>query len=128
MVKRAIPEQYLAIAAIYPKWQRAMATARRAIAEVETGTGSETGREDWKALQRVKDRLYKLVEEAAAHAPLSYKDPSITALYGEIKALPSMEETVNKGREARIKERDAEIKRLREEEREARRPYDWMRR
>ena len=122
MAKRAIPEQYLAIAVIYPKWQRAMANARRAIAEVEAGS------DDWKAIQRAKDRLYKLVDEAAGHAPLSYKDPAVAELHTEISSLPSIEQATERGRAARGRERDTETKRLREEEREAQRPYDWMRR
>ncbi len=122
MAKRAIPEQYLAIAAIYPKWQRAIATARRAIAAVEAGD------DDWQAIKRAKDRLYKIVDEAAAYAPLTYKDPAIEALLAEIAALPSIDQATERGREARGRERSAELKRLREEEREAQRPYEWMRR
>ena len=122
MAKRTVPEQYLAIAAVYPKWQRAMATARRAIAEVEGGN------DDWMSIKRAKDRLYKLVDEAAAHAPLTYKDPAVEALLGEISALTSIEQATERGRAARDRERSAELKRLREEELEARRPYEWMRR
>lgn len=122
MAKKIVPEQYLAIAAIYPKWQRSIAAARRAIADVAAGD------EDWKPIQRAKDRLHKLIDEAAAHSPLSYKEPALDLLYAEIKALSSIEDAVNQGRDARIKARNEEIKRLREEEREARRPYEWMRR
>jgi hypothetical protein len=122
VAKKVVPEQYLTIAAIYPKWQRAIAAAQRAIAEVEAGA------EDWKPIQRAKDRLYKLVDEAAALAPLSYKDPALDLLLAEIKALPSIDSATSRGRDARDKQRSAELKRLREEEREARRPYEWMRR
>ena len=68
MAKRVVPEQFLAIAAVYPKWQRAVASARRAIADVEAGG------DDWLAIKRAKDRLYKLVDEAARESPLSYKE------------------------------------------------------
>ena len=56
MAKRDVPEQFLAIAAVYPKWQRAIAAARRAIADVEAGS------DDWAPIKRAKDRLYKIVD------------------------------------------------------------------
>jgi len=122
VAKRTVPEQYLTIAAIYPKWQRAMAAVRRAIAAVEGGS------DDWQSIKRAKDRLYKLVDEAAREAPTSYRDPAINVLYGEIAALPSIDQATERGRQVREKQQRAEIERLREEEREARRPYEWMRR
>lgn len=122
MAKRTVPEQYLAIAAIYPKWQRAIAATRRAIADVESGG------EDWMSIKRAKDRLYKLVDEGAKHSPLSYKEPALELLYAEMKTLPSIEQATERGRQVRERQQREEIKRLREEEREARRPYEWMRR
>jgi hypothetical protein len=122
VAKRTVPEQYLAIAALYPKWQRAIAAARRAIADVEAGSG------DLNPLFRAKDRLYKLIDEAAGHAPLGYQDPAVTSLYAEIEALPKPSEVEERGRQARERAQRGEIKRLREEERELRRPNEWMRR
>jgi len=122
VAKRIVPEQYLAIAAFYPKWQRGIAAARRAIAAVEAGD------EDWQSIQRAKDRLYKLIDEAAAHAPLSYKDPAIASLLAEISALSSIEAAQRLGVAARDVKRSTEIKRLREEERAINRPYEWIKR
>ena len=122
MAKRTVPKQYLTIASFYPKWQRAFASARRVIADVEAGD------EDWMAIKRAKDRLYKLVGEAAGHAPLSYKDPAVEALLNEISTLPSIEDATRRGGEARQTKWSAEMKRLREEEREAQRPHEWLRR
>ena len=121
MAKRTVPDQYLTIAAFYPKWVRAIATARRAIADVEAGS------EDWQAIMRAKDRLHKLVDkEAAAIAPLGYRDPVIPALLAEISALSSIEAAQRLGVAARDVKRNIESKRLREEEREINRPYEWM--
>jgi hypothetical protein len=135
VARRVVPEQYLAIAGVYPKWQRAIATARRAIPKWQRAiatarraiTDVETGAEDWMPIKRAKDRLYKLVDEAATRSPLSYKEPALELLYAEISALPSIEAATERGREVRERAQRGEIKRLREEEREAQRPYAWMR-
>lgn len=122
MAKRSVPDQYLAIAALYPKWIRAVAATHRAIDAVREGSGN------WEAIRRAKDKLYKLADEAAREAPLTYHDPAVKALIAEIEALPKIDDVEKEGLAAREKMRSAEIKRLREEEREANRPYEWMKR
>lgn len=122
MTRSRVPAKYLPIAKVYGKWLRAMTAAHVAIAQVEAGS------EDWQVIKRAKDRLYKLVDAAAREAPLSYKDPAVGALLAELEALPSIEAATLRGRDARDKARQQELRRLREEEREAQRPYAWMKR
>jgi hypothetical protein len=111
-----------AIAPVLKKWRAGVAAYRRAVAQLEAGA------DDWQPARKALDKLDKLIHQAAQHAPLSYKDPAVDALHQEKAALPSFSEARERGQAVRSKARDVEIGKLRTEEREARRPYDWMKR
>ena len=86
-------------------------------------------------MARARDTLDKLIYEATAHVPYEAGRPAhlteaIQALERERKALvaSTWEQAQERGREANYRRSREESKRLEEEERESRRPYEWMRR
>lgn len=116
-------------AEVLKKWRSKIGAYRRAAADVESGY-SEAGY--WKMV-RARDALDKMINEAAAHVPYvagksQYESDAIQALERERKDLVSstFEQAKERGREANYRASRAESKRLEEEEREARRPYAWM--
>lgn len=113
------------------KWRSKVAAYKRAIAKLEAGYSDEL----FHAAARARDALDKAIYEATAHVPYDPAKPAhtseaIQALERERKELVSStwEPAKERGREANRRSGEEEIKRLREQEREARRPYDWMRR
>jgi len=118
-------------AEVTKKWRSKIAAYKRAIAKLEAGYSDDL----FYAAVRARDALDKAIYEATAHVPYDPAKPAhtsdaIQALERERKELVSStwEPAKEHGREANRRASEAESKRLREEEREARRPYEWMRR
>ena len=118
-------------AVIMKKWRSKIAAYKRAIAKLEAGYSDDL----FRAAVKVRDKLDDMINEAAAHAPYvpgqsPYLSDAIEALNRERKELVSSTwaQAQERGHEANRRAGEAESKRLREEEREARRPYEWMRR
>ena len=109
------------IAPVLPKWKRAIANYRRKLAELEDGSTT-----DISAAVKARDRLDKIVGEAAGYAPGSYLDPAVEALNREVDALPKIGEAADRGRRARADYHASESRRVREEQRKANEPYAWM--
>lgn len=117
--------------AVTKKGRSKIAAYKRAIVDLQGGYTDE----GFRAAARARDALYKVIDEAAAHVPhvpgqSPYESSAIQALWRERDALVSStwEQAQERGREASRRAYADEMKRLREEEREARRPTDWMRR
>lgn len=117
--------------AVTKKWRSKVAAYKRAIATLEESYSDDL----FYAAVRARDALDKAIYEATAHVPYDPARPAhmsdaIQALERERKELvaSTWEQAKERGREANRRASDAEVKRLREEEREAQRPYDWMRR
>lgn len=117
--------------AIMKKWASKIAAYKRAIAKLEEGYSEET----FRAIVKARDGLDKMIDEAAAHAPYvagqsPYLSAAIQGLQRERDALVSSTWTQAQelGREANYRRGRKEIERLKEEEREVKRPYEWMRR
>lgn len=113
------------------KWRSKVAAYKRAIVNLEGGYSDEL----FRVAVRARDALDKVINEAAAHVPYvagqsPYQSDAIQALERERKELVSStwERAQERGHEANRRFYAEEMKRLREKEREARRPYDWMRR
>lgn len=105
--------------AIAPKWKRALVAYHKAISVLAAGSG------DWTPVPRARDRLYAIINEAAAHAPSSEAArPIVEAMSAEISKLPTMGDASERGRVAREKASTAEIKRLREAEWAERSDYE----
>jgi hypothetical protein len=116
---------------ITKKWRSKVAAYKRAIAKLEEGYSDDL----FYAAVRARNVLDKTISEATAYVPYdpakpAYLSDAIQALERERKELVSStwEQAKDRGREANRRAGEEEIKRLREEEREARRPYEWMRR
>jgi hypothetical protein len=117
--------------AVTKKWKTKVAAYKRAIVDLESGYSEEI----FRAAVRARDALDKAIYEATAHVPYDPAKPAhtsdaIQALERERKELVSSTWTQaqERGHEANRRRHTEEVRRLREEEREARRPYDWMRR
>ncbi len=118
-------------AEVVKKWRSKVAAYKRAVADVEAGYTDEGHLK----MARARDALDKMIYEAAGHVPYAPGKPAhesepIRALERERKELVSStwDQAQERGRAARYQRGRAEVKRLEEEAREARRPYDWMRR
>jgi hypothetical protein len=116
---------------VLKKWRSKVAAYKRAVAAVESGY---TDADFWKMV-KARDALDKAISEATAHVPYvarssAHESELIQALERERKALVSstFQQAQDRGRAANERASRAEIKRLKEEEREARRPYEWMKR
>jgi hypothetical protein len=107
---------------VLKKWRSRIAMYKRAVAAVESGY---TDADFWKMV-KARDALDKVIYEATAHVP--YTSDAIQALERERKELVSStwEQAQERGREANYRSLRGEIKRITEEEREAKRPYAWM--
>jgi len=117
--------------AIMKKWRSKVAAYKRAIGKLEEGYSDDL----FHAAVKARGKLDDTINEAAAYAPYvpgqsPYLSDAIQALENERKQLVSStwQQAQEKGREASYKRGREESKRLQEEEREARRPYEWMRR
>jgi lysophospholipase L1-like esterase len=110
------------LAPIRKKWASKKKAYLKQLQALSRGDG------DFDAAVRARDRLSNMINEAAGYAPKSYLDPVIESLNTEYDALPKIGEAVEAGRQARRAEGEAEIKRLKAEEREVNREFDWMRR
>ena len=118
-------------AEVLKKWRSKVSAYKRAIAKLEAGYSDDL----FLTAARARDALGKAIDEATAHVlyvpgKSAYESEAIQALERERKELVSStwEQAKERGREANRRERDEEIKRLKEQEREAQRPYEWMRR
>jgi hypothetical protein len=130
-LEREIAQSLGLPAAITKKWRSKVAAYKRAIAKLEAGYSDDL----FYATVRARDALDKMIYEASAHVPYDPAKPAhmsdaIQALERERKELVSstLEQAKERGREANRRVGDEKIKRLREEEREVQRPYEWMRR
>lgn len=114
----------LSIGPMMPKWRKGVAAYHKAIAVLRAG--GDTSGDD---VRRARERLYKLIHEAAQHAPLSYGDPAVEKLNAEMASLPSIADAREAGRVAREKMYREQSAKLREQEREAEwnSPTYWMR-
>ena len=113
------------------KWRTKIAAYKRAVAGVEAGYTEE----GFRKMVKARDALDKLIYEATSHVPYvvggqPHLSPPIQELERERKELVSStwERAQERGREARYQSLRSEVKRLESEEREARRPYEWMKR
>lgn len=118
-------------AEVVKKWRSKVAAYKRAIAKLEAGYSEDL----FYAVVRARDALDKAIYDAAAHAPYvagksPYLSDAIQTLQRERDALVSStwEQAQERGREANYRRGRQEIKRLKEEEHEVNRPYEWMRR
>lgn len=116
--------------AIVKKWRAKIAAYKRAVAAMETGY-SDTA---FRAMVKARDALDKAIYDATAHVPYvvgspSHLAPPIQAMEAERKELLGRTWMLaqERGREANYRASREEIKRIVEEEREAKRPYEWMR-
>lgn len=117
--------------AVTKKWRSKVAAYKRAIVDLERGYSEEL----FRVAVRARDALDKVINEAAAHVPYvpgqsPYQSDAIQTLKRERQELVSStwERAQERGYEANRRSYSEETKRLREEERESRRPYEWMRR
>jgi hypothetical protein len=117
--------------AVVKKWRSKISAYKRAVATMEAGYTEDA----FRAMVRARDALDKAIYDATAHVPYvpggaPHLAPPIQKMEAERKELTSStwHQAQEKGREANRRASEAEIKRLKEEEREARRPYEWMRR
>ena len=118
-------------AAFMKKWRAKIAAYKRAVADVEDGYTDD----GFRKMVRGRDALDKLIYEATSFVPYEAGRPAhlseaVQALERERKALVAgtWEQAKERGREANYRRLRGEVKRIEEEEREARRPYEWMRR
>jgi cell division septum initiation protein DivIVA len=118
-------------AAILKKWKSKIAAYKRAVARVAAGY---TDADYWKMV-KARDALDKMISEAAVHVPYvagksQYESDAIQALERERKLLVSLtwEKAQEQGRTANYLAQQIEIEKLKQEEREAKRPYEWMKR
>jgi hypothetical protein len=117
--------------AIVKKWRSKISAYKRAVATMEAGYTEDA----FRAMVRARDALDKAIYEAGAHVPYvadepAHLSPAILALEKERVELlgKTWLQAQERGREVKRRAGEAEIKRLKEEEREAKRPYEWMRR
>ncbi len=110
------------LSVVMRKFRTQVAAYQREIAALEAGTS--TG---WQTTYKIREKLRKLVEEAAGHAPLSYRDPIIAQLNEEIDALPKSSEAEERGRGPRSKVQQAESRKILDEIIERDRAISWMR-
>lgn len=116
--------------AVMKKWRTKITACKKALRELGAGYSEPAY---WKAV-RARDALDKMIYEAAGHVPYgtgpAHLAPPIVAMEAEKKALleGGMEAVSARGRDANARARAEETKRLRAEEREIQRPYDWMKR
>lgn len=117
--------------AVTKKWRSKVAAYKRAIVNLEGGYSDEL----WRVAVRARDALDKAIYDAVAHVPYvpgqkQHEAEAIQALERERKELvaSTWERAQARGHEANRRRYTDEMKRLREKEREAQRPYDWMRR
>jgi hypothetical protein len=114
--------------AIVKKWRTKIAACKKTLRELEASYSEPAF---WKAV-RARDALDKIIDEACQHAytpgASPYQSPPIAAMVEEKKALyeGGLEPVSARGREANYRARMEESKRLKAEEREIQRPYDWM--
>lgn len=110
------------IAPVLPKWRRAIAAYKKAIADLESGG------DDWQKASSARNRLDKIIDEAAGYCPGNYTDPAIDRLRAEQAALPRISTAQERGRKVREELHRAELKAFVERERELKAKYDvWKR-
>jgi hypothetical protein len=112
----------LAIDRVRKRWRTKLAAYQRAIAALETGSG------ELEPAERALTGMYKIIDEMAQHAPRSYADPETIALQAELDGRVKIADAQSRGLEARSHARSEEIRELKDQEREANRSIDWMRR
>jgi len=123
--------------AVVKKWRSKIAAYKRAVVLVENG---DTSTEAILKMAKARDALDKTIYEAGAHVPYVVGQSRTEARGPEADAIKALQrerdelvsstfqQAQERGRAVRQKSYEAEIERLREEEREAQRPYEWMRR
>lgn len=113
------------------RWKAKMAAYKRAVAELEAGY-SDGGMDK---MRRARDAMDKFLWDATAHVPYvpggkPHLAPPIQKMQAERDALvqETWQRAQERGRAANYRASQAEIKRLRDEERKVNEPYEWMRR
>jgi hypothetical protein len=112
----------ISIDRVKKRWRSKLAAYQRAIAALEAGTGG------LEPAERALTGMYKVIDEMAQHAPKSYADPETKALQAELDSRVKITDAQSRGLESRQRARSEEIRELRNQEREANRSIDWMRR
>ena len=114
---------------IMKKWRAKIAAYKKAVAAMEDGYSDTL----FRAMVKARDVLDKVIYDATAHVPYTAGRPAhlaapIVAMEAERKELlnRTWHQAQEKGREANHLRMRGEIKRITEEEREAKRPYEWM--
>lgn len=114
---------------IMKKWRSKIAAYKRAVAAMEAGYSDDA----FRTMVKARDTLDKVIYEATGHVPYTAGRPAhlaapIVAMEAERKELVgrTWHQAQEKGREANYRRLRGEIKRITEEEREAKRPYEWM--
>jgi hypothetical protein len=130
-IEREIAQTLGLPAPVVKKWRSKVAAYKRAIAKLEAGYSDDL----FFAAARARDALDNMIWEATAHVPYvagqsASESDAIKALQRERKELVSStwDQAKEKGVAANREALEKERKRLDEEIREARRPYEWMRR
>lgn len=128
-IDREIQEALGLPPAVMKKWRAKIAAYKKAVTAMEAGY-SDTA--FW-AMVKARDVLDKVIYDATAHVPYVADRPRhlaapIVAMVAERAELlgRTWDQAQEKGREANYRRLRGEIKRLTEEEREAKRPYEWM--
>jgi hypothetical protein len=128
-LEREIQEALGLPPAITKKWRAKVAAYKRAVAKMEAGYSDDA----FRAMVRARDALDKMIYDATAHVPYvagspAHLAPPIQAMEVERKELigRTWHQAQEKDREANYRSMRQEIKRLEEEQREAGRPYEWM--
>ena len=128
---REIQESIGLPAAVVKKWRSKVAAYKRAVSKMEAGYSEDA----FRAMVKARDALDKTIYEAGAHVPYvagrsAHLAPPIQAMEAEREELVgrTWSQAQEMGRAANERAHREEIKRLKEEEREAQRPYEWMRR
>jgi len=114
---------------ITKKWRTKIAAYKRTVAKMEAGYSDDV----FRAMVKARDALDKVIYDATGRVPYvagspAHLAPPIQAMEAERKELlgRTWHQAQEKGREANYSRLRGEIKRLTEEEREAKRPYEWM--
>ncbi len=100
------------LAAILKKWRAGIAAYKRELDKLEAGG------DDWERAAKARNKLDDISWEACGHAPGGHHDPVIAELASEREALPGIALARERGQAVRVSVREAEARKLRDEERE----------
>jgi hypothetical protein len=106
---------------VAPKWKRALAAYHKELDVLRSGSSTSIDK-----AKRARDKLYDLVDNDVRIATTS-SDPIIGLMIDQIERLPKISSALEDGRLLREQAQHAESTKIRDELREANRPWDWMR-